>query len=98
MRLLILGGLVVAGLAAQGAKPAHAIGCVSGAIVGGAAGHMVHHGVLGAMAGCAAGHHAAVVRNRQRAEGPSVPPQQYQQEERRQMPTNFGRTDDPRYQ
>jgi uncharacterized protein YcfJ len=36
---------------------AQAAGCVSGAIVGGAAGHMVGHGKAGAVAGCLYGHH-----------------------------------------
>ncbi len=34
-------------------------GCIKGAIVGGIAGHAVHHGVIGAMGGCAVGHHLA---------------------------------------
>src|SRR5579883_1776438 len=39
---------------------AHAAGCLSGAAVGGVAGHLAgHHGVLGAAAGCAVGHHEA---------------------------------------
>ena len=39
---------------------AHAAGCLKGAAVGGVAGHMAgHHGVLGAGAGCAVGHHEA---------------------------------------
>jgi hypothetical protein len=47
---------------------AYAIGCLSGAAVGGVAGHYAgHHGVLGAAAGCAVGHHEKVV-NRRRAE------------------------------
>lgn len=46
---------------------AYAIGCLSGAAVGGVAGHYAgHHGVLGAAAGCAVGHHQAKV-NRRRA-------------------------------
>lgn len=32
-------------------------GCLKGAIVGGLAGHLVHHGMLGAAAGCAYGVH-----------------------------------------
>ena len=37
---------------------ANAAGCASGAAVGGVAGHMAgKHGVLGAAAGCAVGHH-----------------------------------------
>jgi hypothetical protein len=40
--------------------PADAKGCIKGAVVGGAAGHMAgHHGLLGAAAGCAIGHHEA---------------------------------------
>ncbi len=47
---------------------AKAIGCISGAAVGGVAGHYAgHHGILGAAAGCAVGHHAAVVRRRNAA-------------------------------
>jgi hypothetical protein len=42
------------------ATPAHAAGCLKGAAVGGLAGHVAgHHGVLGAGAGCAIGHHEA---------------------------------------
>jgi hypothetical protein len=40
--------------------PAEAKGCIKGALVGGAAGHLAgHHGLLGAAAGCAVGHHEA---------------------------------------
>jgi hypothetical protein len=35
---------------------AHAIGCISGGVAGAVAGHMAHHGVLGAIGGCIAGH------------------------------------------
>jgi hypothetical protein len=39
---------------------ADAKGCLKGAVVGGVAGHVAgHHGVLGAAAGCAIGHHEA---------------------------------------
>lgn len=42
------------------ATPANAKGCIKGAAVGGVAGHFAgHHGVLGAAAGCAIGHHEA---------------------------------------
>jgi hypothetical protein len=45
------------------AGPASAKGCIKGAIVGGVAGHYAgHHGLLGAAAGCAIGHHAASKR------------------------------------
>jgi outer membrane lipoprotein SlyB len=41
-------------------ESADAKGCIKGAIVGGLAGHFVgHHGILGAAAGCVAGHHEA---------------------------------------
>jgi uncharacterized protein YcfJ len=38
---------------------ADAKGCIKGAIIGGAAGHMTGHGKLGAAAGCVVGHHEA---------------------------------------
>ena len=44
---------------------AGAVGCLSGAAVGGVAGHVAgHHAILGAAAGCAIGHHARVVQRR----------------------------------
>ena len=59
--LVTLGSAVVPGSAG-------AVGCLSGAAVGGVAGHVAgHHGVIGAAAGCAVGHHAAVVRKRRDA-------------------------------
>ena len=49
-------------------REAAAIGCLSGAAMGGVAGHYAgHHGILGAAAGCAVGHHAAVVQRRRAA-------------------------------
>ena len=48
---------------------AYAIGCLSGAAVGGVAGHYAgHHGVLGAAAGCAVGHHQHTVARRRSAD------------------------------
>jgi uncharacterized protein YfiM (DUF2279 family) len=48
---------------------AHAIGCVSGAAIGGVAGHVAgHHALLGAAAGCAVGHHEKVVARRRAEE------------------------------
>jgi hypothetical protein len=45
---------------ASTASPAGAKGCIKGAVVGGVAGHFAgHHGLLGAAAGCAIGHHEA---------------------------------------
>ena len=49
------------GLAAFGtwSPPANAAGCLSGAIIGGLAGHFAGHGLLGAGAGCLVGRHYA---------------------------------------
>ena len=46
------------------AVPADAKGCIKGAIIGGAAGHLAHHGLIGAAAGCVIGHHHAKLRER----------------------------------
>ena len=50
--------------------PAEAKGCIKGAIVGGAAGHLAHHGVLGAIGGCVVGHHMASEQARRHATAP----------------------------
>ena len=49
---------------------AGAVGCISGAVAGGVAGHYAgHHGLLGAAAGCAVGHHLhKVEKERERQE------------------------------
>lgn len=50
------------GLAGSGAAQA---GCLTGAVVGGVAGHYAgHHPILGAVGGCAVGHHLAVMKHR----------------------------------
>ncbi|MBB6113513.1 outer membrane lipoprotein SlyB [Rahnella inusitata] len=46
---------------------AQAAGCLKGAVVGGVAGHLKHHAVLGAVAGCAVGHHLASQAKKQQA-------------------------------
>jgi hypothetical protein len=46
--------------------PSEAAGCVKGALVGGIAGHFAGHGLLGAGAGCAIGHHEAYRRDQER--------------------------------
>jgi hypothetical protein len=52
--------MVVALALVGAAGAANAKGCIKGAVVGGVAGHLAHHhGVLGAAAGCAIGHHEA---------------------------------------
>ena len=63
MKFLIAASLIGASLLS--APRAEAAGCLSGAAVGGVAGHVAgHHGILGAAAGCAVGHHMAVRQNR----------------------------------
>ena len=60
MKGLAIASALVLGAALLPAGPAQAKGCMKGAVVGGTAGHFAgHHGVLGAMAGCAVGHHQA---------------------------------------
>ncbi len=64
-----------------GANGAEAKGCIKGAVVGGVAGHVAgHHGVLGAAAGCAVGHHLAKKKQQQ------LQQQQQQQPQQRQPP------------
>jgi hypothetical protein len=59
-------GLAVTPLAVT---PAHAAGCLKGAVVGGVAGHLAgHHGLIGAGIGCVVGHHEAAKRARIRAQ------------------------------
>lgn len=77
----ILGGVALSLAIGLTAVPADAKGCIKGAIVGGAAGHLVHHGLLGAAAGCIIGHHRAKLRERaerahaqQPGPAPSQPP------------------------
>jgi len=56
MRSILMALVVAAAAGCPGA--AGAVGCVSGAVAGGVAGHYAgHHGLLGAAAGCAVGHH-----------------------------------------
>lgn len=77
MRAMILAGLIAATALPA---PAHAIGCASGAVLGGIGGHLAgHHGLLGAAAGCAVGHHQAVKQNREQAAARSGARQQQDQ-------------------
>jgi hypothetical protein len=56
----ILGCAALALVIASTTIPADAKGCIKGAAVGAVAGHFAgHHGLLGAAAGCAIGHHEA---------------------------------------
>lgn len=51
--------LFTAGVLLSATAQVQAKGCLKGAAVGGVAGHLKHHGVAGAAAGCAVGHHMA---------------------------------------
>lgn len=55
----VLAGVVLAAALSMGTTGADAKGCIKGALVGGLGGHMAHHGLMGAAAGCAVGHHLA---------------------------------------
>jgi hypothetical protein len=66
----ILGRTALALAIVMATLPANAKGCIKGAIVGGAAGHVGgHHGLMGAAAGCAIGHHEAK-KNEKAAQSP----------------------------
>jgi hypothetical protein len=57
------------------AAPANAKGCLKGAVLGGVAGHYtVHHGLLGAAAGCIIGRHEAKRRAQIEREKKEHPP------------------------
>jgi outer membrane lipoprotein SlyB len=58
MRAFLTIGAILVVLAIQAPKSANAIGCLSGGAMGAIAGHQVHHGVMGAIGGCVAGHYA----------------------------------------
>ena len=64
MRKTICAGVAATVLMSGGVGAAEA-GCLTGAVVGGVGGHYVgHHALLGAAAGCAVGHHMAVMKKR----------------------------------
>lgn len=65
MRLQILSAAFGLAVMLGGYQPAQAAGCIKGALVGGVAGHLAHHGVLGAIGGCAVGHHMASQKQKQ---------------------------------
>ena len=67
MRFLLAAATAALLLTAQTAT-ADAKGCIKGALVGGAAGHMVGHGKMGAVAGCVVGHHNANKKQQQQQE------------------------------
>jgi hypothetical protein len=67
MKSIMIAAAVIAMVSvAVVAGPANAAGCVKGAMVGGAAGHLAgHHGWIGAGVGCVVGRHQANKRARQ---------------------------------
>ena len=66
----------VAVLALASCGAAEAKGCIKGAVVGGVAGHMAGHGKLGAVAGCAIGHHEANKADANNSAQSNQPPNQ----------------------
>jgi hypothetical protein len=70
----LLGLVLLIGSNGAGAK-----GCIKGAVVGGVAGHVAgHHGVVGAAAGCAIGHHLAKKKQQQLQQQQQPQPQKQQ--------------------
>jgi len=64
--MLTAAALVLALAAGVSSPPAQAAGCLKGAVLGGAAGHLAgQHGAVGAGAGCIVGHHEATKHSRQ---------------------------------
>ncbi len=70
MKKLLIVPAVLGFAAFASIAPASA-GCVTGALVGGIAGHLVHHGAVGAGAGCAYGVHKSHEREREMDRGRS---------------------------
>jgi hypothetical protein len=66
MKSMLVAAAAMLALVGLSSGPSEAAGCVKGAVVGGIAGHFVGHGLLGAGAGCAIGHHEAYRRDQER--------------------------------
>lgn len=67
MKTRIFAAVLLMSLASM-SHVANAAGCLKGAAVGGVGGHFAgHHGLLGAAAGCAIGHHQANKQARENA-------------------------------
>ncbi len=65
MRLSLL---VAAASAASLVATSAGAGCLGGAVIGGVGGHFAgRHATVGALGGCAVGHHMAVQKKRERA-------------------------------
>jgi hypothetical protein len=69
MKSMLVAAAAMLAVVGLSSGPSEAAGCVKGAVVGGIAGHFVGHGLLGAGAGCAIGHHEADRRDQERGQG-----------------------------
>lgn len=69
MKSIVFAALI--SVALSGPTYARPGGCLKGAVIGGIAGHLAHHGVLGAAAGCAYGVHKRHNYERQQEQGRS---------------------------
>ena len=81
MKRVLFAASAVIAASSMSAPPAHAIGCLSGAAMGAVGGHV-------------AGHHAAVVKNRNAAAAAAQQQQQdssYQQQQPQQMNDSMGK-------
>ena len=66
MKSMLVAAAAMLALVGLSSGPSEAAGCVKGAAIGGIAGHFAGHGLLGAGAGCAIGHHEAYRRDQER--------------------------------
>ena len=66
MKSMLVAAAAMLAVVGLSSGPSEAAGCVKGAVIGGVAGHFVGHGLLGAGAGCAIGHHEADRRDQDR--------------------------------
>lgn len=73
MKVLTIAAALSVLLATGVAGEAQAAGCLKGAAVGGLAGHMAGHGVLGAAGGCVVGHHMAAKKANQANQAAAQP-------------------------
>src|SRR6185437_2196094 len=64
MKSMLVAAAAMLAVVGLSSGPSEAAGCVKGAVIGGVAGHFLGHGLLGAGAGCAIGHHEANRRER----------------------------------
>jgi hypothetical protein len=66
MKSMLIAAAAMLAVVGLSSGPSEAAGCAKGAVIGGVAGHLVGHGLLGAGAGCAIGHHQADRRDQER--------------------------------